>query len=80
MKIRLFKHAKVISTVGIIKYHRFKKVFERIINEFDEQLAINKIKDLMARCNFDFMDFEVPNENSYYFIIIGTWYNDGTIN
>lgn len=80
MKIRLFKHEKVVPTIGIIKYRRFTKVFKEIITKYSDQEAYQRIRDLMVKYNFDFTELEVPNENSYYFIITGLWYKSGTFN
>ena len=80
MKIRLFKHDKLVPTIGIIKYRRFKKVFVDIVNKNQTETAIELIRALMARYDFDFLELEVPNEKSIYFIITGTWIKSKVIN
>lgn len=80
MRIRLFKHEKTISTIGTIKYYRFKRIFKEIIMNHRDFETIEMIKSLMVKYELDFTEIEVKNENSYYFIITGTWLKERTFN
>lgn len=72
MEIRLFKHDCIISKIGIIKYRTFKYNFTKVCLNYNYEVAITKIRELLPK--FGLLHLEFKTTDGYFcFILIDAW-------